>query len=128
MTKVRFAQLTMTPSLSQLAEVVASQFGLPSDAVLTAMQARQALGETTIAPDVEMPHVELPNLAEQGLMWVVTPTQYFLVFIIDTTAADAELISILTDLLDQDGLAKLKQVNSQLSLDRLLRGLGHANG
>jgi len=128
MTKVYFSTLMHEPTLTELADLVASQFELTSAAVLATMQARRALGDTLIAPDVDMPHVELPNLAEQGLIWLVTPTKYFLIFIVDTLAVDANLISILTDLLDSNGLAKLRNVKSQLELDRLLRGLGHANG
>lgn len=121
MVKIKFLSMATLPTIPAMAEIIADQFNLNNKDVLAVMQAREALGSTAIAEDMTMPHVELPNLAVQGLAFINAQSKYALILIIDSQSPDNQLIGILDKLLQSQMLIKLKQVTSQQALEKFIK-------
>jgi PTS system nitrogen regulatory IIA component len=121
MVKIKFLSMATLPTIPAMAEIIADQFNLNNKDVLAVMQAREALGSTAIAEDMIMPHVELPNLAVQGLSFINAQSKYALILVIDSQNPDNQLIDILGELLQSEMLIKLKQVTSQQALEKFIK-------
>lgn len=121
MVKIKFLSMMALPTIPAMAEIVADQFNLNNKDVLAVMQAREALGSTAIAEDMIMPHVELPNLAVQGLSFINAQSKYALILVIDSQNPNNQLIGILGELLQSEMLIKLKQVTSQQALEKFIK-------
>lgn len=121
MVKIKFLSMATLPTIPAMAEIIADQFNLNNKDVLAVMQAREALGSTAIAEDMIMPHVELPNLAVQGLSFINAQPKYALILVIDSQNPDNQLIGILGELLQSEMLIKLKQVTSQQALEKFIK-------
>ncbi len=121
MVKIKFLSMTALPTIPIMAAIIAGQFNLNSKNVLAVMQKREELGSTVITDDMIMPHVELPNIAVQGLAFINAQSKYALILIIDSQNPDNQLIDILGKILHSQKLIKLKQVTSQQAFEKFIK-------
>ena len=107
--------------------MIAQIYNLKLLDVQKSLNERDALGSVRIAEDIDLPHVELPEITNQGLVWVRSEELNYLVMVIDSNNPSSEVVDRLKKLLSKKGLNDIRSVQSQSDLDKLMMEL-RSNG
>ncbi|ADG41241.1 hypothetical protein LKI_08510 [Leuconostoc kimchii IMSNU 11154] len=105
-----------------LAAVISEKFKLDIHAVQQALVERDKLGSLSIAYDIKLPHVEIENISNQGIMWIKFETHYELVMVVDKNIPSENVKRILSQVLNDSGLQKMRNIQSQQNLDQIVKG------
>lgn len=112
---------------AELPVMIAQIYNLKLLDVQKSLNERDALGSVRIAEDIDLPHVELPEITNQGLVWVRSEELNYLVMVIDSNKPSSEVVDRLKKLLSKKGLNDIRSVQSQSDLDKLMMEL-RSNG
>lgn len=112
---------------AELPVMIAQIYNLKLLDVQKSLNERDALGSVRIAEDIDLPHVELPEITNQGLVWVRSEELNYLVMVIDSNKPSSEVVDRLKKLLSKNGLNDIRSVQSQSDLDKLMMEL-RSNG
>lgn len=120
MVKLEFLSVSKIPDTQTLSQLIAERFQLNVTQVQQNILNRENLGSTMIAPDISMPHVEMPNIIKQGLFLITNEQSFILALVIDSNQPDEQLIATLKGLLVEQSLEKLRKVSSQQDFEKLI--------
>lgn len=112
---------------AELPAMIAQIYNLKLLDVQKSLNERDALGSVRIAEDIDLPHVELPEITNQGLVWVRSEERNYLVMVIDSNKPSREVVDRLKKILSKNGLNDIRSVQSQSDLDKLMMEL-RSNG
>ncbi|CAM3080608.1 PTS sugar transporter subunit IIA [Leuconostoc rapi] len=104
-----------------LAAIVSEKFKLDRHVVQQALTDRNKLGNLAIAFDINLPHVEIENISNQGIMWIKFKTHYELVMIVDKNVPSENVRRILSQMLNDNGLQKMRNIKNQQNLDQIVK-------
>ena len=113
-----FETMSEQKSISQL---VAKHFNLVQHVVEQAIIQRNQLGSVQIAPDIDLPHVVLPNLSYQGILLLRSWDKFHLIMIIDNQYPSKNILTVLNFFLRDTGLKKLRTIITPQDLTYIIK-------